>query len=260
MVINTKQLLSNLSKAIQKENEKFGPGKQLSVMMNSNENEDPHEACTHIMTIVREPERILIETPTFGVQVDNIMKCKKCGNSRVCNDDEKFITGPLDLYALRDPNFLSTQSALQQLLEPYDVAVDCNQGKYTQHTKYTECIQVQNGLVLYSTITGDIIQDFKNRKVVVDSTIRLPFDGPDSKLQSVLKLTGYTVRPVDTDSTGHTTWQSWTYDDDTVKKGLPKEHCVPLLMFYERVQTEAPKKNIHFASLQPKAQGKSPKD
>ncbi len=51
--------------------------------------------------------------------------------------------------------------------------------------------------------------------------------------------------------------QAWTYDDDTVKKGLPKEHRVPLLMFYERVQTEAPEKNIHFASLQQKAQGKT---
>jgi hypothetical protein len=56
-------------------------------MMNSNENEDPREACTRIMTIVREPERILNETPTFGMQVDNIMKCKKCGNSRVCNNE-----------------------------------------------------------------------------------------------------------------------------------------------------------------------------
>ncbi len=138
------------------------------------------------------------------------------------------VTEALHLYAIRQTSCSSPaiQSAIQQAFSSSDVQASCCQGGKTPHTSFTECIRGEKGLVLYTTVITTNVYDFRTRKIEINRTIRLPFQGHNFKVQSTFRLVGFTARPINLqhhmaviyDAKGP--GQPWTYDDGTMLWGI----------------------------------------
>ncbi len=191
-------------------------------------------------------------TPMIGWKQETCVSCNKCGQYRILGGLNNY--QPLDLkqFITSTSRTLSVQTALQSYFSASEVTMMCSvcQGNQT-HTEILDCVQAKEGLVLYTTITKDYKHSFKDRKFQLERQIYLPFQGRNSKLQSVFELRAFTAAPVESahhiavvyDDQG----QLWTYDDDRKYIGAPKDKYVPLLLFYERTQQAVQAKGVKYA-------------
>jgi hypothetical protein len=255
-VIDTTKTIEDLKTALRQKHSKSDKGNQFSVMLDSKQDEDPHESWMLLHEMLRPHAQVENGNASedkmelIGLHKKNVLTCKVCGKSRETEKHESYLSQALHLYAIRQTSCSSIQAAIQQAFSSSEVQASCCQGGETPHTSFTECIRGEKGLVLYTTISGDIVKDFRTRKIEINRTIRLPFQGHNSKVQSSFRLVGFTASPIELehhvaviyDANG----QPWTYDDAVRYKGLPKTHYAPLLLFYEREQQQVQVTNIRF--------------
>jgi hypothetical protein len=248
-VVDTGALLRKLKVACQKHHQQTDLG--LSVMLDSKAFEDPHEVWMRILQLTKAERQIdgqlagsnqkSLDSVEIGWQQETKVTCKKCQSCRKILAEGSHNSQPLNLFyfSVSTSQTLSVQSALQHYFGVSDdLSTECKacQKQETSHTEFTECIQAEEGLVLYTTISEDNKQEFMNRDFQLERTIFLPFQGHASNLQSAFRLRAVTAQPIGKahhfavvyDDHGN----PWTYDDERNYQGMPKEKWVQLLLFY----------------------------
>jgi hypothetical protein len=161
----------------------------------------------------------------------------------------------LELVALNSTSNPSVQEAIQHFFLPHDLEVRCCDGtRDITHKKQFWCEKGDAGVVFYGSFSETSLQQYDSTDFQIEDEIRLPFGGPSSGKQSSYELIGFTARII---NRGHHVaiiyddkGTPWTFDDDEIYKGLPKESWVPGLIFYDLWEAQAQTCGVDFLDLQ----------
>lgn len=243
-VVATLKVVRNLRDALAQHMVSFptssGGAKQLLAMLSTTAHQDPGEFWTLLYSVVRLELAINADTSHIGVQVNNILRCTECQQSRrSALEAEQYLYHPLELRALLTAVPFSVQTALQSFftLEEGVEARCCHNERNSSHDKLCECQVGASGLVVYAPFLEEHLPTCAARAIAVDTDIRLPSGGHSSGFQSAYELVGFTARYAARAhhvAVVYISGQPWTYDDGSISQGLPSEGWVPGLMFYKR--------------------------
>ena len=244
-IVDTAKVLRAFRQAIQEhlgqhDNQSSCNYKQLLHMLNNTGYHDPVEAWDLIHEIVRYEQHTPQEGRDIGVQVNAMLTCTRCKKTRIHDAKEtQYMHEAIQLKALMKIKNPSVQTAIQHFFasEP-NIQVRCCHGQQNvRHDKFFECVQGDSGIVFHGAFMPHTLQKYRHTKFNINDEIRLPLQGSSSGFQSSYELIGFTARIIDRghhvavilDEKGN----AWTYDDENICKGLPKESWVPGLMLYE---------------------------
>lgn len=262
-VVDTSKAIRALRVAVTEHMDQKGPAfheaKQLLHMLNNTGFHDPGEAWNLLYSVVREEHGVTAQNSLIGISAKETLTCTTCGTIRDSDlSSGRYIFQALQLNTLTTAKNPSVQEAIQVFFSPEeDVPVRCAnihcEGKDNSlpHTKFTECHKGGSGLVFYGPFDAQGRQKYRHTRFQVDDEVRVPLQGPSSGYQSAYDLVGFIAFFIERahhvavlyDAKG----QPWTFDDQTIKKGLPDSKWIPVLMFYRLWQEQTATSDVEFS-------------
>lgn len=259
-VIDTSKVARNMRVSIEQHLEfctaQSCQARQLLDMLSTTNYQDPGDFWNLLHSVVREELGIDAETSHIGIRANETLFCNECQTCRTSNlNDNQYMYHALELRDMTKGSRPSVQAAIQSFFSPESgVEVRCCQDeRNTDHDKFYECQNGGSGVVFYCPFTEDSLHRHARAGFKIDEEIRLPYLGPSSGLQSSYELIGFTARYVHKAHHFAVIYdqkqQPWTFDDDTITKGLPADSWVPMLVGYELWHPQVATVDIHFPAL-----------